>query len=68
MNQLSSLSGVCKISISLVDPSKPRKMRFVRAMKSPPKYKVVWADIDHAKFSRVHLEFILIDITELILN
>ena len=37
-------------------------------MKSPSEYKAVWADIAHAKFSVASLEFILIDITELILN
>ena len=37
-------------------------------MKSPPYYKAAWADIAHAKFSIARAEFILIDITELILN
>ena len=37
-------------------------------MKSPPQYKAAWADIACAKFSIAHIEFILIDIAELILN
>ena len=37
-------------------------------MKSLPQYKVAWADIAHSKFSIARPEFILIDITELILN
>ena len=37
-------------------------------MKSPPSYKAAWADIARAKFSITCPEFILIDITELILN
>ena len=37
-------------------------------MKSLPEYKAVWGDIAHPEFSIAHPEFILIDITELILN
>ena len=37
-------------------------------MKSPPLYKAAWADIGHMKFSVAGPEFILTDITELILN
>ena len=44
------------------------KTGFVQAMKSLPQYKAAWADIVHAKFSKPHPEFILIDMTELILN
>ena len=36
--------------------------------KAHPKYKAVWADIACTKFSKACPEFILIDITELILN
>ena len=44
-------------------PCKSRKRGLAQVMKSLPKYKVVWADITHAKFSKAHPEFILIDIT-----
>ena len=37
-------------------------------MKSPPQYKATWADIARAKFLTARAEFILNDITELILN
>ena len=37
-------------------------------MKSPPQYKAAWAHIACAKFLTACAEFILIDITELILN
>ena len=37
-------------------------------MKGPPQYKTAWANITCAKFSIACAEFILIDITELILN
>ena len=37
-------------------------------MKSPPLYKAAWTHFARAKFSIAHAEFILIDITELILN
>ena len=37
-------------------------------MKSLPKYKAVWADIACTKFSVARPEFVLIDITELVLN
>ena len=47
---------------------KPRKRRLVGAMKNLPLYKAAWADITYAKFSTSRAEFILVDITELILN
>ena len=37
-------------------------------MKSPPQHKAAWADIARVKFLTARAEFILIDITELILN
>ena len=47
---------------------KSRKSGLARAMKSPHSYKAAWADIARPKFSIARPEFILIDITELILN
>ena len=37
-------------------------------MKSLPYYKAAWADITRAKFSTACQQFILVDLTELILN
>ena len=49
-------------------PRKSRKRRLGRVMKSPSWSKAVWADIAHAKFWIACPEFILIDLTEFILN